>query len=60
MYLVIRRFHDTVNIDHVYEVGDTYPVDGYKPTKARINKLLNGTNKYGQIYLQELEESAIG
>lgn len=56
MYKVIRRFHDTKNIDHVYDVGDTYPVDGYKATRTRINELLKGNNAYGQIYLEEVKD----
>lgn len=56
MYKVIRKFHDTKNTDHVYDVGDLYPVTGYKPTKTRINELLKGTNKYGRIYLEEIKE----
>ena len=56
MYEVVRRFRDTKNNDHVYEVGDTYPVSGYKPNKGRIDELVKGTNKYGKVYLKEIKE----
>lgn len=56
MYKVIRKFRDTKKVDHVYEVGDTYPIDGYKPTKARIKELTTTANKYGKVYLEEISE----
>lgn len=55
MYEVVRKFRD-IETDHVYNVGDTFPVSG-KPTKARIEKLVKGTNKYGKIYLKEIKEA---
>lgn len=57
MYKVVRRFIDLKHNEHLYEVGDTYPVEGSKPTKARINELLNGTNKNGQVYIAEVKET---
>lgn len=57
MYEVIRAFRDSKHNDHLYEVGDNYPVSGSKPTKARIEELLKGTNKYNRVYLKEVEDS---
>lgn len=57
MYEVIRAFRDSKHNDHLYEVGDSYPVSGSKPTKARIEELLKGTNKYGRVYLKEVDET---
>lgn len=54
MYEVIRKFLD-VETDHVYNVGDTYPISGHKPTKNRIEKLLKGNNNCGHIYLKEVK-----
>lgn len=56
MYEVIRAFRDSKHNDHLYEVGDSYPASGSKPTKARIEELLKGTNKYGRVYLREVED----
>lgn len=56
MYEVVRAFRDSKNDDHYYGVGDTYPVSGYKPTKARIEELVKGTNKNGKVYIKKVEE----
>lgn len=53
MYEVIKAFRDSKNNDHLYEVGDTYPVPGYKPTKARIEELVKGKNRFGVAFLKE-------
>jgi hypothetical protein len=55
MYKVVRAFRDSKNNDYYYRVGDTYPVAGYKPTKARITELVKGTNTNGRIYLEEVK-----
>ena len=56
MYQVVRAFYDSKNKNHLYEVGDGYPVEGYKPTKKRIEELVNGTSKNGKVYLEEVAE----
>ena len=57
MYEVVRAFRDSKNNEHFYEVGDMYPVANYKPTKARIEELVKGTNKNGNVYLKEVTET---
>lgn len=64
-YKVIRFFHDlqdTVNtkcgkIYHAYNVGDTYPRKGYKPSEDRIAELAGKDNKQGVPLIQIIEES---
>ena len=56
MFEVVRAFRDAKNNDHYYAVGDSYPVAGYKPTKARIEELTKGTNRTGMVYLKEVKE----
>lgn len=56
MYEVVRAFRDAENDYHYYEVGDTYPVSDYKPSKARIDELVKGTNKNGKVYLKALKK----
>ena len=56
MYEVVRAFRDAKNEDHYYGVGDTYPVSGYKPTKARIEELEKGKNKHGKVYIKKVED----
>lgn len=58
MYRVVRKFIDSKNDDHLYNVGDTYPVSGYKPTKARIEELSKGTNRHGRVYIEEVKDEA--
>lgn len=48
MYKVIVRFSDRqdasgkgINTYYLYEVGDAYPREGYKPKKGRITQLQN-------------------
>lgn len=53
MFEVIKAFRDSKNNDHLYEVGDTYPVSGYKPIKTRIEELVKGKNKFGVAFLKE-------
>lgn len=58
MFEVVRAFRDAKNDNHFYKVGDTYPVAGAnKPTKARIEELAKGKNKYGNVYIKEVATS---
>ena len=52
-YSVIRPFSDSTDNGRFYQIGDKYPAEGVKATKARINSLLNGTNKNGKVYLEK-------
>ena len=56
MYKVIRAFRDLSDDKRLYKIGDEYPANGKKPTKARIKELLNGSNKNGKIYLKEVPD----
>ena len=56
MFEVVKAFRDAKNNDHYYAVGDTYPVAGYKPTKARIDELVKGSNQLGMVFLKEIKE----
>lgn len=44
-YEVISKFIDLFDNKHVYEVGDSYPRDNYKPTDERITELSTVNNK---------------
>lgn len=44
MYRVIHYFTDLQDEDHIYHAGDTFPREGLKVTKTRINGLLSGKN----------------
>lgn len=45
---VVYKFVDLVDGNHIYEVGDNYPRDGYKPTKERVEELKGSDNKIGK------------
>ena len=53
MYKVVSDFRDAKNDNHLYRVGDEYPVAGYKPSKARIEELAKGKNKFGKVFIEE-------
>lgn len=56
MYKVIRAFCDSTDKKRLYNVGDVYPVEGAKPTKARVKSLLTGENKNNNVYIEEVSE----
>lgn len=51
---VVRRFKELKHEGHIYEVGDNYPVEGKKATKARLEELSSTKNKYQQIFIEEV------
>jgi hypothetical protein len=53
---VVRRFKELKHDGHIYDVGDSYPKEGSKTTKARSEELSTTRNKYGQIFIKEVEE----
>lgn len=56
MYRVIKLFTDGQDNLYEYNVGDTYPRKGYKPSKERINGLLGTDNKQGVPLIEEIPE----
>lgn len=44
-YEVISKFVDLIDNKYVYEVGNEYPRQGYKPTDERIKELSTVNNK---------------
>lgn len=55
MYLVTRNFTDSKDDNYHYKVGDKYPRKGKRPTKARVEALLNGTNKSGLKLIKKVK-----
>ena len=53
-YKVVREFKDTKHDGHVYVVGDTYPKEDAKATKARLEELSTTKNKYKKVYIEEV------
>ena len=55
MFKVVSNFRDAKNNNHLYQVGDEYPVaGGNKPSKARLEELAKGKNKYNRIFIEEV------
>lgn len=53
-YTVINRFRDADG--HVYEVGETYPLDGLESTEARLEELSKVHPKYKRVFIEQAEE----
>lgn len=54
---VVYKFADLLDGNHIYEVGDNYPRDGYKPTKERVEELKGSDNKIGKpLIVAEADE----
>lgn len=68
MYKVIKAFHDLNDskstkagtIFHFYDVNDTYPRQGLKPSEERIEELSGSNNAQGEplIMNEEAAETA--
>ena len=54
MFKVVSDFRDAKNNNHLYKVGDEYQVAGYKPSKARVEELAKGKNKYNRVFIEEV------
>lgn len=55
-YEVVNRFKDTEDNGIIYEVGESYPKDGHKPTKKRIGELTKLHPKYKVVFIEEVKE----
>lgn len=56
MYQVVSKFKEQKHDGHVYEVGDIYPKEGSKATKARLEELSTTKNKYNKPFIEEVEK----
>lgn len=55
-YVVKTMFFDLQDGNHRYQVGEGYPREGYKPSKARIEELASDKNKQGVPLIAEVKE----
>lgn len=58
MCKVIKKFTDLQDGNHVYNVGDVYPREGYTPSEKRIAELASDKNRQG-VPLIEVPASAV-
>lgn len=56
-YKVVREFKEMKHDGHVYEVGDSYPKEGEKASKARLEELSTTKNKYKKVYIEEVVQA---
>lgn len=53
-YEVIKKFTDLQDGNHVYNVGDTYPHEGYIPSEERIVELATDKNRQKTPLIAEI------
>lgn len=58
MYEVIVAFTDLTDGNHKYNIGDTYPRTGYKPTESRCEKLSSSFNRQGKPLIKVAQKAA--
>lgn len=58
MYEVIAAFTDLADGNHKYNIGDTYPRTGYKPTESRCEKLSSNFNRQGKPLIKVAQKAA--
>jgi len=54
-YQVIKRFKDTYDSDHIYEIGDKYPRKG-RVDKERVQSLITENNNCREPFIVEVGE----
>ena len=58
-YIVVYKvFKDLKDNEYIYKEGDTYPREGSKPSKKRIEELLSTKNKIGEPLIAKVEENS--
>jgi len=56
MYRVIKAFTDLQDNNHRYHTGDTFPRDGVKVSKSRLEELLSNRNRRHEPMIEEVAE----
>ena len=56
MYKVLVMFEDLKDKSHRYNVGDLYPREGLKPSKARIAELSSVGNRRKQVLIEPVAD----
>ena len=57
-YVSVREkpWKDLKDNSYIYKKGDSYPREGLKPTKKRIEELTSTNNKIGEVLIQKLQD----
>lgn len=59
MFKVINRFKDINHDNHLYEVGETYPAEGFEANEDRVSFLSKKHPSYGVAFLAEEKEQEV-
>lgn len=54
-YKVVSEFFDAKDNFRLYKVGDIYPAEGGRVSKARADELARGLNPYGKVFIEEVK-----
>jgi hypothetical protein len=57
MYKVIKYFTDLHDMDHPYNVGDTFPREEIEVTQERVEELASGNNKQNTPLIEKVEDA---
>ena len=60
MYKVIKSFTDLQDNNHLYNVGDIYPRQGFDVLPSRIKELAGKKNRQGEPLIEEIETEPKG
>lgn len=55
-YKVLRFFYDLQDDNHAYDIGDTYPREGFTASEKRIAELTGDKNKQRMPLIEAVEE----
>lgn len=56
MYKVIKYFTDLQDNNFAYNVGDTYPREGFEVLASRIKELSSKKNRQGTPLIEKVED----
>ena len=52
-YKVVKAFTDLQDNNYVYNAGDSFPRNGYKPSKERVKELASKDNKRNTVLIEK-------
>ena len=55
-YKVVIAFTDLQDNNYIYNVGDSFPHNGYEASEKRLKELSSTDNKRGQVLIKKLED----
>lgn len=56
-FKVLYSFADREDNNHIYNVGDTYPRDGFVADDERINALSTTENRHGTVFIEKVKDN---